>query len=272
MISLSGSTDPDVILAAHVLKVVQPLASALDIPVLLVGASARTVFSIGMLDAAPTRQTKDVDIAIAIDSWAAFDRLTAPLRSEGPPTHRFLIDGVPVDIVPFGPLETSRRTITWPDEIEMSVIGFDEAAADALHVTLPGGVTAKIPSPAAQCLLKLVAWNDRRDRDVKDAVDLRAMLSWFSTGPLLDTLYEEHFSLIEAHGFDPELAGSELAGRSVRSLVSVETAPAVLSILTDVSARRLAQDMGTSSFDARREDHQIAVVGAFRRGITLGTA
>ncbi|KRC32962.1 hypothetical protein [Oerskovia sp. Root22] len=270
MISLSDSTDPDVVLAAHVMRVVQPLAVALDTPVLLVGATARTVFSIGVLEAVPSRQTKDVDIAIAVDSWAAFARLTAPLRRQGPQAHRFVIDGIPVDIVPFGPLETARRTITWPDEIEMSAIGFHEAATDALHVALPDGIIAKIPSPAAQCLLKLVAWNDRRDRDTKDAVDLRTMLSWFSSGPLLQFLYSEHFPLVEAHDFDPVLAGAEHAGRMVRSLLNPETAPIVSSILAGSSARRLlAQDMGRSLFDTGRHDHHVALIDAFHQGMSV---
>lgn len=270
MISLSASTDPDVVLAAHVMRVVQPLAVALDTPVLLVGATARTVFSIGVLEAVPPRQTKDVDIAIAVGSWAAFARLTAPLRRQGAQAHRFVIDGIPVDIVPFGPLETARRTITWPDKIEMSVIGFHEAARDALHVALPDGIVAKIPSPAAQCLMKLVAWNDRRDRDTKDAVDLRTMLSWFSSGPLLQFLYSEHFPLVEAHDFDPVLAGAEHAGRMVRSLLNPETAPIVSSILADSSARRLlAQDMGRSFFDTSRHDQHVALIDAFHQGMSV---
>ena len=269
MISLSDSTDPDIALAAHVMKVVQPLAVALDTPVLLVGATARTVFSIGVLGAVPLRRTKDVDIAIAVDSWAGFARLTAALRRQGAQAHRFVVDGIPVDVVPFGPLETARRTITWPDEIEMSVIGFHEAATDALHVALPGGIITKVPSPAAQCLLKLVAWNDRRDRDTKDAVDLRSMLTWFSSGPLLQNLYSEHFPLVAAHDFDPVPAGAEHAGRMVRSLLSAETAPVVSSILADPSARRLlAQDMGRPLFDTGRHDHHVALIDAFHQGMS----
>jgi predicted nucleotidyltransferase len=57
----------------------------------------------------------------------------------------------------------------------------------------------------ALALLKLLTWWDRRVLTTRDAIDLATMISWYSSEPYLDLLYEEQQDLLGRYGFDPEL-------------------------------------------------------------------
>ena len=67
------------------------------------------------------RQTGDVDFALAVPDWAAFELLRGQLVNTGRfaevrglPHRLRHCDGMPVDLVPFGAIETEQRQIAWP--------------------------------------------------------------------------------------------------------------------------------------------------------------
>ena len=62
-------------------------------------------------------------------------------------------------------------------------------------------------SLAAQSVLELFAWRDRRYDSTRDALDLRAIVCSYHEGPYLDELYQVHGDLLEKHDFDPASAG-----------------------------------------------------------------
>ena len=53
----------------------------------------------------------------------------------------------------------------------VTVSGFEEALGSALLVELQEGLPVKVASLAGLTILKLIAWGDRRLRDIKDAVE-----------------------------------------------------------------------------------------------------
>ncbi len=73
-------------------------------------ASARDLVMHHGCGAAIQRATRDVDIAIQVGDWSAFDTMCDNLTKEGysktDASHQLMSsEGVPLDIIPFGPIE-----------------------------------------------------------------------------------------------------------------------------------------------------------------------
>ena len=211
-------------------------AAPLSTP-LLVGATARDL-QLHHGDGVPiTRATMDVDVAFAIADWAEFDALRAALSDSKVfvPTrsrHRILHqDRVPVDLIPFGEIETPTGTITWPaEEAVMGVLGFREAFAISSELTLPEMQTILTPSLSMLAVLKLLAWSERHLTEPrKDAADLFLILRNYLNQENTKRLYAEATHLLEADDFDYEAAGGWLAGHDAASGISACSAfPATL--------------------------------------------
>ncbi|UUV34998.1 nucleotidyl transferase AbiEii/AbiGii toxin family protein [Amycolatopsis roodepoortensis] len=244
MIDLSGSTEPDLRLAARVLARVDAVARAVGVEYLVVGATARTILSIGLVGGPPERATQDIDIAAAMGTWDDFEHFVSRLERHGRSVHSFLVEGVEVDVLPYGGIEDEDRTVLWPDDHRMNVRGLREAVASAESVLLPGGVLIKVPAVPALALLKLLTWRDRRATTTRDAVDLGTMIGWYSSGPYWDRLYDEELEVLERHGFDPALAGAWLLGSHMPGLLDADGVGVLLGIVGDEDAMgRLGNDV-----------------------------
>lgn len=243
-LDLSKSTDPEIALATTVLLELDSAATRVGIEFLVVGATARNMVARSIAGATPERATRDVDIAIVVADWSEVGRLGAAFRGTDRLAHRFEIGGVPVDIIPCGAIESPARTVAWPNDFTMHTLGFREAFQSSQPVLLPGRLAVRIPSIAAQVLLKPVAWYDRHWDSTKDAIDLRTMLDWTSTGPLLEQLYEDNADLVELYDYDVALAGAHSIGKVIRSLLDRPALVQVSKLLADRQLRvRLAGDM-----------------------------
>lgn len=257
---LSDTADFDYL--DHVLEPMCRHARQCGVSMMVVGAASRDLLLRGGLGVDPLRMTKDVDIALAVDSWEQLAAVTAPLTPVRDVPHRFLVQGAEVDIVPFGALERPDRTIVWPNDHAMSVLGFSEAFAHADEVRLARSGSVRVPSLETQAVLKVMAWFDRHHRDSRDAEDLREILLAGHRGPHLDALYEPDGPELETFDWDPQTAGAARLGRlaaeqldpSARAVVSD-----VLEAQTDPAALLLA-DMG------RRVAENHALLHAFRSG------
>jgi predicted nucleotidyltransferase len=212
--STAGDLEP----AAAVLAELSRRTADCGVDMMVVGAVARDILIRHVVGSDPERATKDIDVAIAVSSWAQFACVTSGLVSSRA-AQRFLVLGVEVDIIPFGEIETAERTINWPDEHSMNVIGFSEAFSAAAKVLLPGGLTVSVASLAAQSVLKLFAWRDRRHESPRDAIDLRAILRAYSEGPYLEELYKADDPLLTSYDFDVRLAGAGRLGREAQQLI-----------------------------------------------------
>jgi len=136
LLNLSGKIDPQTV---AIFEAVGRVITELRVPYVVVGATARDlVLHLG--HGAKLRSvTKDVDFAIELPSWGAFNVVKDRLCAEGFSTtripHRLLSpEKIEVDIVPFGQLEDeSASTIGWPPkgEVVMNVLGFQEACNNA---------------------------------------------------------------------------------------------------------------------------------------------
>jgi predicted nucleotidyltransferase len=191
--------DPELV---RVIAAVQAGAKAQGVDPLLVGAAARDLLLVHVFGQRVRRATKDVDFAVALANWEAFDQLKERLIQD----HGFVDEplqvqrlkftaegpgaGTTIDLVPFGALQVDPHTLVWPPEMDvyMTVAGFEEALGAALLVALTDDLVVKVASLPALAILKLFAWGDRRQRDAKDAVDFFILLRSYSEAGTFDRM------------------------------------------------------------------------------------
>jgi len=258
-LDLSSSTAPEAVVAGAVVAELTNLG-ALDAPFMLIGATARDLHSLTIVGTPPARATRDVDIAVAVPSWHEYDEIVRALERAGRHEHAYLVARARVDLVPFGDLETSERTLEWRDGARMTTFGLREAMTSSVAVLLPGGASARVPSMPGLAFLKLAAWHDRRLETRRDAVDLATIIGWYSTGHHLDVLYGEAADVLQRYDFDPVLAGAHRLGQDVAAVLGPGTNRA-LSILDEENVSRLTADMPSTVLD------RTPILRALRAGI-----
>jgi predicted nucleotidyltransferase len=121
----------------------------------------------------------DVDIAVRVNVLSEFITLRklllkTQLYEEVPFFCQRLLfkNGVYVDFVPYGGVETLQRYIIWPTTnkpSEMNVSGFSEASLSRCTLITTHRLAVHVVSIEFVVLLKLLAWMDRPRYRVKDA-------------------------------------------------------------------------------------------------------
>jgi predicted nucleotidyltransferase len=264
MTFLDVSTAVDLHPVATVLAELHERAQAQGVELMVVGAVARDILIRHVVGAPPERATADVDVAAAVSTWEELHLVTQTMQPARNSVHTFLVRNMEVDVIPFGGIESAQRTITWPNDHMMQVLGFQEAMRSALSVMLPGGLVVAVASLPAQSLLKLFAWKDRRYLDRRDAIDLKTILHAYHQGSYLDELYDNYLGLLEKHDFDPRLAGAERMGKEAILLI----APADRGVVADLLfgeelSSLIVSDMGGQPGENR------ALLSAYIEGCNL---
>lgn len=229
LLNLSGKIDQPTI---DLLILVNGITTALDMPYLVVGATARDIVYHHRFGTPVKRATTDVDFGIQVRSWEEFESLSKMLVSEGfkpeKSAHRFFCpNNTQLDIVPFGSIEDDKASIQWPPngEIEMNVLGFKEALEQAFLVEITNEPVLHIPvaSPQGLALLKLIAWSDRdRDMRVRDALDIAYLLDHYEADlSIVERLYEE--GVIEQYNYEISLASAHMLGDDSAAIASDAT-------------------------------------------------
>lgn len=246
-------------LTLAVINAIQQAATELELPVFVVGAVARIILLEHIHGLSAGRATTDVDFAFALDHWAQFDAIKA-LLLENPGftasehiAHRVyyrpqgLKPSYKVDLIPFGGIEASANTITWPPDmaIMMNVAGFSDAFSAAVNVQVSPGTAIAVASLPGIAILKLFAWADRRHDNAKDALDLNTLLRSYHDAGNHDRIYEDERALaaLEAVDYDPELAGAWLMGNDVAAMASTATLTDLEPLLQGELRDRLVEDM-----------------------------
>ena len=229
-------------LHARVVADLQATAEPLGVAMLIAGAFARDLHLHHAWGVPVQRQTGDVDFALAVNDWAAFELLRGQLlntgrfaEARGLPHRLRHCDGLPVDLVPFGAIETEQRQIAWPPagDVVMDVFGFREAQATAVRVALPERVQASVVSLPALAWLKIVCWQDRHRRSPgKDAQDLQLILNHYLDVGNEPRLWDEFLPWTQEDGFDYLLAGARMLGRDIAQQLDAKVLARVSDIIT----------------------------------------
>jgi predicted nucleotidyltransferase len=254
-------------------------AAAGDASLLLIGAAARDLLLVHAHGIHPARATEDTDVALALRRWSDFQRLREALLRPGAftadrPPHRLWRGDQRLDIVPFGGVERSDRSIEWPTEGReaMNVAGLAEALATAVAVALPGGVSIDVASLPALTLLKIWAWNDRRyAAPGKDASDIWMFLRHYADAGNQNRLFGDEGEALAAYAFDLDQAGAWLLGKDARQVLahgpdrrkSLTSLDAILRPEIDPDgALRLVSQMPPG-----HRDRQLSLLTAFCAGL-----
>lgn len=237
MLDISGKIDEP---TRRLLLTVHEVLGTHEVPYIVIGAAARDMVMHYAYGAAIQQATQDIDFAVQVPDWRAFEICRAALIAAGfeerPQRHRLRSPGgILIDIVPFGGVENAAADIHWPPDGArvMNMLGFREALENAQQVRIQSAPPRDIPvvTPAGLTLLKLVAWTDRsRDKRGKDARDLAYLFREYATlPPSRDAAYDDQ-ALMEHNGWNIELAAAHLLGRHVR-VIAGEGSDALISEL-----------------------------------------
>ena len=209
----------------------------------IIGATARDIILSGIHKQAPARRTADLDIAIAIKDWDKFKQISEELckingfSKDPEQTQRFKFRNIyEVDIVPFGEIAKADNKIYWPPEEQfaMSVAGYTEVADNTLNITIDNDLSVKVASLPGIFILKLTAFNDRKNATNKDADDLAFIIeNYLSINE--ERAAAEHYDIYEAENFNTFIAGATLLGRDIKSILggNEETQNIFIQILED---------------------------------------
>ncbi len=226
---------------ARVVADVQAVAQAADVQMMLTGAFARDLHLHHAWGVPVRRKTHDVDFALAVPDWEAFQALRRELIKSGlfaeaaGVLHRMRhASGLPVDLVPFGAIETEQRKIIWPPDgdMVMDVFGFQEAWATVVAVELPCAVQGRAVSLPALTWLKIVCWQDRHRRSPrKDAQDLQLILNHYMDAGNEPRLWGEFVEWTQQDGFDYELTGARMLGHDIAQQLNAQARHRVAAII-----------------------------------------
>lgn len=245
-------------IALDVLTLIERVARELRLDYFVTGATARDVLLYHVFGLETGRTTLDVDLAVAVDSWPEFERLKTRLVEAGVITtdqsrpHRLFYRATaegkryPLDLLPFGGLEQRPSEIAWPPDfsVVMNVAGYREALAAAEQVELRPGFIVRVASLPSLAVLKLFAWDDRGFEDSRDALDFGVLLHSYGEAGNEDRLYGDEMPLLEAVGYDVDLASPRLLGRDAARIIGPATRAQVVALLDDPTrCERLAADM-----------------------------
>jgi predicted nucleotidyltransferase len=224
----------------------------------LAGATAREIMLRHVFGRPPGRRTLDVDLGIAVRDWDHFKLLKAALVEQaGFQPHARMVQrisypskpAVIVDLIPFGGVETAERTIAWPPEedIVMRVTGFSDGLESAVSVRLDQNLIIRVVSLPVLLVLKLFAWKDRK-HEMRDAPDIYTLLRQYGDAGNEDRLFGEDMNVLEAEGYDFELAGARLIAHDAARMVSADTQKRLSEILeSDALMEELTNQIIVSS-------------------------
>lgn len=248
----------------------------LNIPFLVIGASARDLFFEYAYDIVSPRKTHDLDFAIQVPNWEAFEQARKALIKRGfvetKAQHRLQKGEVyPIDIVPFGEI-ADENNIAWPPDrdIQMNVLGFDEALSNAALLVINNNPKIEIPvaQPPGLILIKFIAWLDREQAlRTKDAQDIKFILRSFESFPYIKGMLYQN-DLLEKHDGDTYLIGAELLGREVSEISSCKSKALIIETLQNEQI----QEHLVIEMDERgraNPEFNFALLDAFKTGLLV---
>lgn len=250
-LDLTGKIDP---LVAELLATAARVAARQGIGFFVSGAAARDLVLEHGYGARSRRATKDVDLACSIPDWDAFARLKTAFVEDGACApvqginHRlsFRSGALTLDIVPFGGVEGPAGEITWPPDFatRMNVAGFTDVRDHCISVTVLPSIAIRVVSLPGFAVLKLLAWNDRKNETIRDGVDVGFLCRHYGPVCAFERLTGERYNVLGLEDYDVDRAGVRLLGRDMAALMRPATRLRVLSVLTaelgDASGNRLA--------------------------------
>ena len=241
------STDIQHPLLKPVLEELIPVFEEAGIKFYIIGAVARDII-LELYDDKSKRVTMDLDIAIAINDWSAFDVLATQIVSlpnftkDTKQQQKFLYkSNFEIDIVPYGGIKNQNDKIYWPpdESFAMTVLGFEEVEDSLLKIQIDEEVNFEIVSLEGVFLLKLFAWKDRSNKTTKDAEDLGFLLNnYFNINR--DSSFDEPYNKVyDLEDFTELNAGAIILGQKLNLMLA--KSPPVKAKLKSILEENIAK-------------------------------
>lgn len=239
-LDLSGKLSSD---AIGLYRDIDQVCRETGLSFLVVGATARDLVLHYGYQLPISRLTRDVDFAVQVENWVAFESLRNSLLSRGyrgsATLHRLVSPtNIPIDLVPFGGIEREDATTLLPPnfDTQMNMLGFAEAFDQAQSVVIDQSPRLEISVPTAEglMLLKLISWTDRAlELRNKDATDIHYLLGSYSALPYVEAEIYAHMDLLDRYDGDPEMVAAHLYGGAVSCIVANRTRAYVSRLFQD---------------------------------------
>ena len=247
-IDLTQKTQHGVDLSREVIQVtidlyalINQITNDLGVSYVVIGATARDLVLHHGFGAPIKRATTDIDFGMQVENWDGFEKIKNALVDNGFVTtknaHR--LEGpknAKIDVVPFGKLKDKSSNIKWPPkgDIEMSVLGFQEAHDNSINVILQKNPLVEIPvaTPQGVTLLKIIAWADREaSLKKKDAEDLVYLLEKYERVSEVSTKIYNTEGLMDQYDYDLALGSAHQLGIDAALISDEVTKKHILEIL-----------------------------------------
>ena len=276
LLNISGKISPAIV---SIYALIAEVAEQNKVPFFIIGASARDIIFEHVYGIKAPRATRDIDLAIHIETWDGFTQLKNKLIETGcfsktNMTQRLLYqNNIPIDLLPFGAIEIDG-TINWPPDfsIKMSTIGFDEAYRTTALIRFRDepALDIHVITPAALVILKLMAWKERGYQHSKDALDLVFLLTQYINADNIERVSEEHQDLLLEDDFDYDICSARLLGRDIATISSFITKQVINELLTAETAEqaqyKLVEAMQTRGNDSKF-DQNLGLLAALKKGL-----
>jgi len=234
---LSGKIDPATV---DLLRMVDSIAKESGIRFFIVGAFAKEILLNIFHGIRTSRYTEDIDICIAVDSWADYDVFLESLILKGGYRSKreeqsIFFKGLErkLDIVPYGFKGTGK--ITWQNSgnsMDVSVYSLTEIRNVAVRIAQDPELYISCSSLDSFFIIKLLTWFSMYPDRQKDAIDLfEVMKNYYYTQEADRYFSEEIFDKMQLQDFDELFAGSFMLGSDISRQFPLELQQDVLSIV-----------------------------------------
>ncbi len=196
----------------------------LEIDFFIIGAIARNIWYVTNNE--NSRGTKDIDFGVYISDVKKYNELRAKLKSnfgykESAEDTFCLItlDNKQIDLLPFGEIEKESQVIIEGKGLtKVNLDGFKEAFEFGVNEVKIGEEKYKACSIPGVMILKLIAYDDRPSRRIKDIVDINSIcLNYPSLES--DFIWGNHFDLYDGDLEHDEI-GVIVLGREMKKIIS----------------------------------------------------
>ncbi len=226
---------------------IDTICRAQAIPYFIAGATSREILIHHVYGRPVGRRTRDVDFAVFVKEWALFDALRQRFCEAGAQVvrgnaHRMILDGIELDIIPFGGVAEANK-VAWPPDrdVVMAVDGFEEAFRHTVFVEVTPNQPVPFCSLPGLALLKLFAWRDRGTGNSKDAVDLYKIIVEY--GVIEDDRVYDWPAEDDTLDWNTLRMGAYLLGSDIAVIAGAESLKELLTLdlekLTDAVVRQI---------------------------------
>ena len=245
----------------------------------LLGAASRDIFLHHLHGRPIRRKTVDVDLGVQLSSWRAYEDLTAKLFGSGAffgtgRQHKLRhASGLELDVMPFGGIESPGNQIAWPSAptAVMTVIGYDDIQKAAIKVKISTSPEVIVPVATLPgiAILKVIAWNDDRERRAKDISDLAYIADEYLHLDNWDRL-EKGDSYLTEKEIRIQTVGAELLGRDMAKIASEGVRSLVDTLLREeisIGATARSVRLISQALDDRPLEECVEILSCIRAGL-----